>query len=81
MHQERRYPERVVGTDIKNPDFVSIARAYGFYSEQVANFEEFKTAFDNALDSKTGAVLDLIVDPEMLTPQQSITQARSLNER
>ena len=81
MHQERRYPERVVGTDIKNPDFVSVARAYGFYSEQVANFEEFKTAFDNALNSKTGAVLDLIVDPEMLTPQQSITQARSLNER
>ena len=77
MHQERRYPERVVGTDIKNPDFVSIARAYGFYSEQVTSIEEFKAAFDNALDSKTGAVLDLIVDPEMLTPQQSITQARS----
>ena len=81
MHQERRYPERVVGTDIKNPDFVSIARAYGFYSERVANIEEFKTAFDNALSSKTGAVLDLVVDPEMLTPQQSITQARLLNER
>ncbi len=81
MHQERRYPERVVGTDIKNPDFVSIARAYGFYSEQVTSIEEFKTAFDNALDSKTGAVLDLIVDPEMLTPQQSITQARSVHER
>ena len=77
MHQERRYPERVVGTDIKNPDFVSIARAYGFYSEQVTSIEEFKAAFDNALNSKTGAVLDLIVDPEMLTPQQSITQARS----
>ena len=81
MHQERRYPERVVGTDIKNPDFVSIARAYGFYSEQVTSIEEFKAAFDNALDSKTGAVLDLIVDPEMLTPQQSITQARSAHER
>lgn len=77
MHQERRYPERVVGTDIKNPDFVSIARAYGFYSEQVTSIEEFKAAFDNALNSKTGAVLDLIVDPEMLTPQQSITQVRS----
>ena len=71
----------VVGTDIKNPDFVSIARAYGFYSERVANIEEFKTAFDIALNSKTGAVLDLVVDPEMLTPQQSITQARLLNER
>jgi len=81
MHQERRYPARVVGTDIKNPDFVSIARAYGFYSERVANIEEFKAAFDNALNSKTGAVLDLVVDPEMLTPQQSITQARLLNER
>ena len=54
MHQERRYQRAVVGTDIKNPDFARYRLR--FYSEQVANIEEFKTAFDNALNSKTGAV-------------------------
>ena len=52
MHQERRYPARVVGTDIKNPDFVSIARAYGFYSERVANIEEFKNQIETILNNR-----------------------------
>ena len=27
MHQERHYPGRVVGTDLRNPDFAALARA------------------------------------------------------
>src|SRR5258707_96669 len=29
MHQERRFPGRVVGTALKNPDFAALAAAYG----------------------------------------------------
>ena len=29
MHQERSYPGRVSGTDLANPDFAALARAYG----------------------------------------------------
>src|SRR5258708_10835994 len=29
MHQERRFPGRVVGTALKNPDFAALAHAYG----------------------------------------------------
>ena len=29
MHQEREHPERVFGTDLKNPDFAAYARAFG----------------------------------------------------
>ena len=35
MHQERYYPERVSGTELVNPDFVTLAKAYGFYGERV----------------------------------------------
>jgi len=31
MHQEREYPTRVVGTDLRNPDFAAYARAFGGY--------------------------------------------------
>ena len=34
MHQERRYPGRVSGTELQNPDFAAIARAYGFHAER-----------------------------------------------
>lgn len=75
-HQERRYPARVCGTEIENPDFAALARAYGFHGERVAHTEDFPAAFARALASKTGAVLDLDISPEALTPRQTLTQMR-----
>ncbi len=76
-HQEREYPERVSGTDMVNPDFSTLARAYGFHAERVERTEDFAAAFDRALASKTGAVLDLNISPEALTPRQSLSQMRA----
>lgn len=77
MHQERHFPERVVGTDLVNPDFVALGAAYGLHAERVERTAEFAPAFERALDSPTGALLHLLVDPTQLTPTQSIDQARS----
>ena len=76
-HQERNYPERVSGTDMINPDFVALARAYGFHAERVATTADFPAAFARAMDSKTGAVLDLDISPEALTPRQTLSQIRA----
>ncbi|HLQ19434.1 MAG TPA: thiamine pyrophosphate-binding protein [Tabrizicola sp.] len=76
-HQEREYPERVSGTDMVNPDFSALARAYGFHAERVERTEDFAAAFDRALASKTGAVLDLNISPEALTPRLSLSQMRA----
>ena len=32
MHQEREYPGRVSGSDLGNPDFAALARAYGWFA-------------------------------------------------
>ena len=77
MHQERRHPGRVVGTDIVNPDFVALARAYGFHAERIDDAERFPDAFARAVASPTGALLHLVVDPDMLTPRQSVVDARA----
>lgn len=76
-HQEREYPERVSGTDMVNPDFSALARAYGFYAERVERTEDFAAAFDRALASSSGAVLDLNISSEALTPRQSLSQMRA----
>ncbi|XDZ63137.1 thiamine pyrophosphate-dependent enzyme [Alphaproteobacteria bacterium LSUCC0396] len=76
MHQERNYPERVSGTELVNPDFVTLAKAYGFYGERVENTADFADAFARACASKTGAVLDLIVSTEGITPHQTINDLR-----
>ena len=76
MHQERTYPHRVSGTDIVNPDFARLAESYGFHGETVTKTEDFPEAFGRAAASGTGAVLEVVVPHQMLTPTQSIDQAR-----
>ena len=76
-HQERHYPARVSGTTMLNPDFSALARAYGFHAERVERTEDFAAAFARALASGTGAVLDLNVSPEAITPHQTLSQLRA----
>ena len=76
-HQERHYPTRVSGTDMVNPDFVMLARAYGFHAEHVPDTAAFPAAFARAMASPTGAVLDLNISPEALTPRQTLSQIRA----
>ena len=77
MHQERKYPERVIATDLHNPDFVALAQAYGAHGEQVIRTEDFPAAFERAQASGKPALLELIVDPEALTPKQTLSEARA----
>lgn len=76
-HQERHYPARVSGTVLENPDFVMLAKAYGYHAERVEKTEDFPAAMQRALASKTGAVLDLDISPEALTPRQTLSQMRN----
>ena len=75
-HQEREYPHRVSGTAITNPDFAALGRAFGYHGEKVERTEDFPAAFARAMDSATGAVLELIIDPEALTPKRTLSQIR-----
>ncbi len=75
-HQERNYPARVSGTEMVSPDFAALAKAYGFHAERVESTADFAAAFDRARASRTGALLDLNISPEALTPRQTLSQMR-----
>jgi acetolactate synthase-1/2/3 large subunit len=74
MHQERTYPGRVIGTELENPDFPSLARAYGAHAERVERTEDFEAAFERALASGKPAVLELPVDPERISPRIKLSE-------
>lgn len=76
-HQEREYPGRVSGTTMANPDFPALARAYGFHGERVERTEDFPAAFARALASPSGAVLDLDISAEAVTPRQTLSAIRA----
>jgi acetolactate synthase-1/2/3 large subunit len=76
MHQERHYPARVIGTELKNPDFAALARAYGAFGALVEKTADFTAAFDAALASGKPAVIHLKVDPQAITPATTIDAIR-----
>ncbi len=76
MHQERRFPGRISGTALKNPDFPALARAYGAFAAQVARTEEFAPAFEQAVAAKRAAIIELVMDPEMITTRTTLSAIR-----
>lgn len=77
MHQERDYPGRVSGTDIVNPDFAALARAYGMHGETVHHTTEFEAAFERACASTTGGLIELMIDAEGIAPKLTISELRA----
>jgi len=76
MHQEREYPGRVSGTDLKNPDFAALARAYGAHGETVKETAEFAPAFERCLKAGKPSLIEIQLDPEALTPRLGLSQIR-----
>jgi acetolactate synthase-1/2/3 large subunit len=76
MHQERRFPGRVIGTALKNPDFLGLARAYGIFGASIARTEEFAPAFEEAAAGRGPAIIELKIDPEMITTRTTLSDLR-----
>jgi acetolactate synthase-1/2/3 large subunit len=74
MHQEKNYPHRIVGTDLKNPDFKAYAEAFGGHGETVRTTAEFAPAFKRAQGSGKPAIIHCFIDPQAITPAKTLDQ-------
>ncbi len=76
MHQEREYPGRISGTQLKNPDFCAYAKAFGGHGERVETTEEFAPALARARASGKPAILHCLLDPQAITPTGTLQGLR-----
>ena len=76
MHQEREYPERISATELRNPDFAALARAYGAWAASVQATEEFGPALDEALRWKGIRLLHCKTDVEQISNATTISRLR-----
>jgi acetolactate synthase-1/2/3 large subunit len=80
MHQEREYPGRVSGTELHNPDFAALARAYGGQGEVVEKTADFAPALARAVafanEQKLPAVIELRYDGNLITPGATLETIR-----
>ncbi len=81
MHQEREYPGRVSGTDLFNPDFAALARAYGWAAERVDGTGAFEPAFAQALARQQPTLLHLKLDVEVITTRTTLQALRGQARR
>jgi acetolactate synthase-1/2/3 large subunit len=76
MHQEREYPGRTSGSDLANPDFAMLARAYGWASALVTETVQFEPALRDALASKVSTLLHLKLSVEVSTSRATLSVIR-----
>ena len=76
MHQEREYPERISATELKNPDFAALARAFGGWAQTVETTEAFAPALDEALKRKGIRLLHCKTDVEQISNATTISKLR-----
>ncbi len=76
MHQEREFPGRVSGTDLRNPDFAAYARAFGGFGATVERTDAFPAAFAAARASGLPAIIHLRIDPDAIAPGTTLTAIR-----
>ncbi len=73
MHQEREYPSHVSGSGLNNPDFAALARAYGYAGVRITRTAEFEKVFLEALARDQGTLIEVILDPEVITTRGTLS--------
>ena len=76
MHQEREYPDHVSGTPLANPDFVALARAYGYAGARITRTAEFEAELLAALERPQGTLIEIVLDPEVITTRATLSAIR-----
>jgi len=79
MHQETHYPggARTIATDLRNPDFVAYAEAFGAFGVSCERTEDFPAALAAARNAGRPALVHLITSAEDIAPGRTISGLRS----
>jgi acetolactate synthase-1/2/3 large subunit len=76
MHQEREFPLHQSGSKLANPDFVALARAYGYEGVRIQHTAEFEAAFVAALAREQGTLIEVMLDEDIITTRGTLSAIR-----
>jgi acetolactate synthase-1/2/3 large subunit len=80
MHQERDYPARVSGSDLFNPDFAALARAYGWHGEFADSTADAVAALERCIAAVESAgcpaLLHLKLPTDVITSRTTLSAIR-----
>ena len=67
---------RVSGSDLFNPDFAALARAYGWQSATVDRTEQFEPALRSFVETGEPTLLHLKLDADVITSRTTLSAIR-----
>ena len=73
MHQEREYPQHVSGSNLQNPNFSVLAQAYGYQGVRITRTAEFEPELLAALARPQGTLIEVMLDPDVITTRGTLT--------
>jgi acetolactate synthase I/II/III large subunit len=73
MHQERDFPTHNMGSNLNNPHFANLAKAYGYEGIRISKTEEFEPALLAALARNQGTLIEIMLDPEVITTRGTLS--------
>lgn len=71
MHQEKHFPNPVVGTELTNPSFAKMAQLFGGHGEKVEKNTDFIPVLQRALSAKRPALIEVMTNPLILSASQA----------
>ncbi len=77
MHQEREYPQHVSGSELRNPDFAALARAYGYAGVRITRTEQFESELLAALARSEGTLIEVMLEQEVIGIRGTLSGIRA----
>jgi acetolactate synthase I/II/III large subunit len=68
--QNAHFEGRNIGVELQSPDFVAVARAFGFTSERVRSAQEFRQQFETAVKARSPWMI--VVDSNAIGPMKKV---------
>jgi acetolactate synthase-1/2/3 large subunit len=68
--QDAHFEGRRIGVELKSPDFVAVARGFGFTSERVQAVQDFRRVFSSAVKTRQPWVI--VVDSNAIGPMKRV---------
>jgi acetolactate synthase-1/2/3 large subunit len=62
-----------MGSHLNNPHFANLAKAYGYEGIRITKTEEFETALMEAMQREQGTLIEIMLDPEVITTRGTLT--------
>ncbi|KAB2336812.1 acetolactate synthase [Cytobacillus depressus] len=65
--QQGKFPNRVIGTELTNPNYAHLAENFGGHGERVERTSDFPIALKRALTARKPALIEVVTNPNILS--------------